>query len=41
LLREDPVIALLNDVIVRPEFGQAAQSLGGYDLGETGTVRYV
>ncbi len=39
--RGDPFMPVLLDCLGREDFRQAAQALGGYDLGETGRVRYV
>ncbi len=41
LSRDDKLIPMLLDVIARPEFKKAAQALGGYDLKESGHIRYI
>lgn len=41
LLAEDPAIPLFLETMARPQFCQAAQALGGYDLTECGAVRWV
>lgn len=40
LPRDDPLVPLLLDIIARPELQQSIQALGGYDLSESGRVRY-
>jgi molybdate-binding protein/DNA-binding transcriptional regulator YhcF (GntR family) len=41
LLADDPAIPLFLETMVRPQFRQAAQALGGYDLTQCGQVRVV
>lgn len=41
LQARDPALALFQQAIARPEFRQAAEALGGYDVTESGAVRYV
>jgi putative molybdopterin biosynthesis protein len=41
LLADDPAIPLFLETMARPQFRQAAQALGGYDLQECGEIRRI